>query len=158
MDAAKSQGADVSPQDALDFIVPILEGMDQKQAEGRLIKTDKNAKEASRRSDAEAAAAEFQKRARDKGGEWTVTKRGADLAQRLEKPALSPMEQRMVQRLRLLRSKPELRKQMEALVPALNHPNKDIAAKAHGKLDQLLERSNALFGDWRKEPVRKMYF
>lgn len=157
--SAKDNGANVTQQDVLDFIVPILESMDQKQSEGRIIKQNRNADKQTRIADAEAAAAEFQARRQDRSGDWTVTKRQADLASALAHGrSLSPIEERMVNRLRALREKPEWRKQMEALVPALNSPNKEARARAELALQDLLARSNTLFGDWRKEPTRTLYF
>lgn len=154
MDSAKAQGARASEQDALDFIVPILEAMDQKESEGKLIK--KGQKKPGKTA-AEQTQAEFAKRAKDPNANWNMTKQQIAASRLRSGQVLSPIEKRMVERLRLLRSKPEYRKKMESLVVGLNHTNKDVRIKAELKLNELLDLSNKTFGDWRAPKAKRIY-
>jgi hypothetical protein len=65
----------------------------------------------------------------------------------------------LLKRMKLLKSKPELRVQIECLALAVTGmfgPGKQ--GYAIHELERIIERSNAVFGDWRKEPVPTLYF
>ena len=102
----------------------------------------------------------------DKIGEWEHTKTPI-----IDEPGPKPrpltmLEKKLIierkllgKRVVQLRSKPEWKKKVESIVALMmvaGTPEQHQFAR--NKLEQLIEKSNQTFGDWRKMPVQKLYF
>lgn len=158
----KARGLEPTVKDAEDFWVETLERVDKKAAA-----RERKAKPAPAPAPgSKKAGMDRQLKKLGVSTDYDVVTREAVPEAAPEKEAQSFLEQAiakekqlLLKRMKLLKSKPELRSQIECLALAATGmfgPGKQ--GYAIHQLEKIIERSNAVFGDWRKEPVPTLYF
>jgi len=104
---------------------------------------------------------------REKAGEWELSRKPInDKKPIIERRTLSMMDKRIIierrllgKRMQDLRSKPEWKAKVESIAGLLlMAKNKADRLVAQCKLEELIERSNKVFGDWRKLPAQNLFF
>lgn len=139
-----------------DYIVGVLERMDRKEAEAKPVV--KREKPKPRLSKDEITANEFKRRTgRELQPGWLTEKNPTN---RKIVP-LSKIEQigrkRLAERLAWMRTKPDLRKELEDVAAFLYSSDRDLREKAAAKIRKLIKKSNRLAGhDWRKPKPKKI--
>ncbi len=160
--ASQPDGKEIDIDAASREITGILEGMDRKKSEDARTshRVDK------KREKLDVIASEFHRRTgRNIDREWeTMRNEGEELI--ASKPSIVEAKglrqigiDRLCERLRWMRSKPEMFEQVKGLSVALNMGNKETRERAAQKLREVLERSNKLAGfDWMKGKPSKLIF
>lgn len=154
----RERGAVPDMRPATEYIIGILEGMDRKAAEAKPPAPKTQPKP--ERNKAEVVAAEYKRRT---GNELTGSLEVQRNAQ--QKKLANPNQLEAVARARLQRrlawinSKPDLRKEIQALVPGLNATRQEVREKAANKIRALLAKSDRLYGrEWWKPEPKKLIF
>ncbi len=151
---ARDAGRDVNVQNAEKYVVDILDGMERKQSEkkaGPVATESKN-----------EVGEEFRRRTgRELDENWKQDKAAIAKAQLAQDSQMRRMvgEQRLIERLRWMRARPDLRAKVESLSLALNSSNQNIRKRAEMRMVKLIEKSNKLAGfDWRQPKPGKLFF
>lgn len=150
---AQAAGRVVDTRAASDHIVGILEGMDRKEAVAKPV-----AQPVSEADKVDEFAAEFERRT------------GRSLSMTLEKEMkprkLVPIDQveavgrqRLAERLRWVKSRPDLYQQVKGLAVGLTSQSKPTRERAAEKMREFIAKTDRLAGhDWRKPAPKKLHF
>lgn len=157
VEAQKSTKGSADAVGASEYIVQILEKMDRKAA-------DSKPKTASSRPTKKPGAVEkeFERRTGKKlHPGWTKTRSEGSQPKKLVQldEVTRVGRARLAARLRWMRGRPDLRREVEAVAPFLHSAKADVRERAANKLRALLEKSDRLAGhSWMKPPPRKLFF
>lgn len=150
---AQAAGRVVDSQAAADHIVGILEGMDRKQAAAKPV-----AQKVSEADKVDIFAEEFKKRT------------GRDLGMTLEREMaprkIVPLDkleavgrQRLAERLRWIKSKPDLYQRVKGLAVGLTSPSKPTRERAGEKMREFIAMTDRLAGfHWGNPKPKKLTF
>jgi|SRR6056297_1060043 len=152
VEPARDSGREVNVRAASDYVVGVLQTLEQKNADAKPVQTE---------SKADAVASEYEKATgRKLDGKSKVERRESTLDSFVHQDTLRVVgEHRLVERLRWIRQRPDLFNKIKGAAIMLNSPDANVRAKAKAKVIKALDQSNRLAGyDWRKPKPKKLFF